>query len=301
MPTSFPDAYRLDKKRLAAAFNRAAPSYDRHAVLQQTVAMRMLERLALVKIAPRRVLDAGAGTGYAARLLHRAYRPEVLVAFDIAHGMLRQARAHTPRFFSRHAHLCGDVERLPLAAGSIELAFSNLALQWCNDLDRALEEFRRVLTTQGILMFSTFGPDTLSELRSSWATVDSRVHVHVFADMHDIGDALIRAGFSGPVLDVERFTMTYRDAYALMRDLKTIGAVNAAQGRHRGLTGKGGLTALVKEYERFRCHGVLPATFEVVYGHAWVPEAGARPQDGSTVAAFPVEQLRSAIKGRLAH
>ena len=301
MPTTFPDAYRLDKKRLVAAFNRAAPSYDRHAVLQQTVAMRMLERLALVKITPRRVLDAGAGTGYAAGLLRRTYRPEALVAFDIAHGMLRQARRHAPSFLSRQVYLCGDVERLPLAAKSIDLAFSNLSLQWCNDLDRVLEEFSRVLTTQGLLMFSTFGPDTLGELRASWAKVDKRVHVHGFADMHDIGDSLIRAGFSGPVLDVERFTMTYPDAYALMRDLKTIGAVNAAQGRHRGLTGKGQLTALVNEYERFRCDGVLPATFEVVYGHAWVPEAGVRAQDGSTVAAFPIEQLRSAIKARLPH
>lgn len=301
MPTNLPDAYRLDKKRLVAAFNRAALSYDRHAVLQQTVATRILGRLALVKIAPRRVLDAGAGTGYATRRLHRTYRSAELVAFDIAQGMLRQARTHTLRLFSRQVYVCGDLEQLPFAAGSIDLAFSNLSLQWCNDLDRALQEFRRVLASQGILMFSTFGPDTLRELRLSWAKVDNRIHVHIFTDMHDIGDALIRAGFSGPVLDVERFTMTYRDVDALMRDLKMLGAVNAAQGRQRGLTGKSELKALVNEYERYRCDGVLPATFEVVYGHAWAPEAGTRPQDGSTVAAFPVDQLRRAIKGRVAN
>jgi malonyl-CoA O-methyltransferase len=159
-------------------------------------------------------------------------------------------------------------------------------------------EFKRVLKPNGLLMFSTFGPDTLKELRSSWAEIDKRTHVHTFFDMHDIGDALIRAGLSGPVLDVEHFTLTYKDLHALMHDLKVLGASNVSMGRHRGLTGKTTLVKVAQAYERYRRDGVLPATHEVVYGHAWAPEHGARPQDGSTVATFPVARLtRTRRKG----
>lgn len=283
---------RLDKRRLAAAFDRAAADYERQAVLQRTVAERMVERLALFKLAPRWVLDAGTGTGYGARLLTQRYRLEGLVALDLSQGMLRAARGLAPRLFSRQRFVRGDLERLPLRAGGFDLVFSSLSLQWCNDLDRVFRELKRVLATNSLLLFATLGPDTLIELRRSWAAGDLGTHVHNFLDMHDIGDALVRAGFSGPVLDVERFTLTYTDVLDLMRDLKLLGAVNAAQDRRRALTGKGRLARVVSAYEAYRSEGRLPATYEVVYGHAWVPEPGQRPQDGSTVVTFPVDALR---------
>jgi malonyl-CoA O-methyltransferase len=286
------DAYRLDKQRLTTAFEHAARSYDQHAVLQQQVAERMIERLDLVKIAPQRILDAGAGTGRSARLLARRYGQARVLLLDLAVGMLREARHQAPRFFSRLAYVCADVEALPLASGSVDMAFSNLALQWCNDLDRAFAELRRVMRPHGIFMFSTFGPDTLKELRSSWSEVDNNTHVHAFFDMHDIGDALIRAVYSSPVLDVEVFTLTYQDVYGLMRDLKALGAGNATVGRSRSLTGKKRLTKVAAAYEAFRRDGIIPATYEVVYGHAWVPSTGTRPQDGSTVTTFPLTRLR---------
>lgn len=292
MNTALPDPYRLDKRQIALAFNRAAATYEQRAVLQHTVVERMVERLELIKIEPAWLLDVGGGTGYSARLLSRRYKQARILVFDLAHNMLLEARRRAPWFFSRERYVCGDAESLPFARGSVDMIFSNLTLQWCNDLDQVFREFRRALKVNGLLMFSTFGPDTLKELRLSWAEVDEAPHVHAFIDMHDIGDALIRTGFGSPVLDVEYFTLTYQDVYALMRDLKSLGASNRSLARRRGLTSRESLTKVIHAYERYRHEGVLPATYEVVYGHAWVPEYGTRPQDGSTVAIFPLAQLR---------
>lgn len=270
------DVYTLDKARVRASFDRAAHSYDAAAVLQKEVRERMSARLDLVRIAPRNVLDLGAGTGHAARALAARYPGSHVVALDIALGMLRLANAGQPwwrRFTQKQqSTLCADMESLPLAAASMDLAWSNLAIQWSNDLDRVFAEMARVLRPEGLLTFSTFGPDTLKELRAATTADPQHVHVSRFIDMHDIGDALVRAGFSAPVLDVERFVLTYDDVLALMRDLKAIGAHNATQGRRRGLEGKGFLQGLTGRYERFREQGKLPATYEVIYGHAWKAE-----------------------------
>jgi malonyl-CoA O-methyltransferase len=189
--------------------------------------------------------------------------------------MLQSAAQHLSwmqRWFGkRQTFVCGDIEALPILPASMDLVWSNLALQWCNDLDAAFSEMHRVLRPEGLLMFSTFGPDTLMELRQ--ATQNSHTHVSRFIDMHDIGDALVRAGFSAPVMDVERFTLTYDDALGVMRDLKAIGASNATMGRPRGLEGRAFLNRISTNYEFFRlADGKLPATFEVVYGHAWKPQ-----------------------------
>jgi len=152
------------------------------------------------------------------------------------------------------------------------MVFSNLMLQWCPEPDPVLVEVRRVLRGQGVFLFTTLGPDTLNELRSSWAAVADHDHVHPFIDMHDIGDALIRAGFVEPVMDVERLTLTYEDVRTLMQDLRSIGARNASSERPRGLLGPRRLAAVVQAYERFRRDGRLPATYEVVYGTAWTPQ-----------------------------
>jgi malonyl-CoA O-methyltransferase len=289
--TGSSDPYHLDKQRLAAAFDRAAARYEDRAVLQNIVAERMDERLDFVKLEPDWILDGGAGTGFATRLLTKRYREARVLALDLSHNMLLEARRRASQPWSREYYLRGDLESLSIASASVDMVFSNLALQWCNDLDRAFRECLRVLKPNGLFMFSTFGPDTLKELRASWAALDDKTHVHAFFDMHDIGDALIRAGFSGPVLDVEHLTLTYPDVHAVMRDLKDIGAVNVALGRRRGLTGKRHLTAVREQYEQYRREGVLPATYEVVYGHAWAPEPHTRPQDGSTVSAFPISKL----------
>lgn len=279
------DIYHLDKARVRASFDRAANSYDAAAVMQKLVREEMLSRLELVSMQPSRILDAGCGTGHASQALMQKYPKAQMFSLDFAMGMLHKSKAMntsvTHRIkqtlgFNKQHLLCADIEQLPLADASLDMVWSNLAIQWCNDLDAAFTDMHRVLRNDGLLTFSTLGPDTLKELRAASSVDGEHVHVSRFIDMHDIGDALVRAGFAAPVLDVERITLNYDDVIAVMRDLKSIGAHNAADGRSRGLQGRGFLKQMTEHYERFRKNGKLPATFEVVYGHAWKP--AARPK-----------------------
>jgi len=277
------DELALDKREVRRAFERAAPGYDAAAVLQHEVCARMLERLEYVKHRPRAILDAGSGTGNAIPALLARYPGALIVALDLALRMLERARGRVrwwqalPGFRPPLHAVCADLERVPLASASVGLVWSNLALQWVNDLPRAFLEMQRVLVPGGLLMFSTFGPDTLKELRSAYEGTDDRTHVNRFVDMHDIGDMLVAAGYADPVMDMEKITLTYEDVRALMRDLKVIGAHNATRGRPGALSGKSLLQAVERNYESFRREGRLPATFEVVYGHAWKPEARVSP------------------------
>lgn len=277
---------RIDKRQVRAAFDRAAPRYDEAALLQRTVAERLVERLDLVKLKPQRVLDAGTGTGYCLPGLRARYDAP-LVALDLAPAMLRQARRRL-RWWRRPLPVCADLERLPLAGDSIGLITSSLTLQWC-DLEAAFAEFARVLEPGGLLMFTTFGPDTLKEVRAAWSEVDAGPHVHDFIDMHDIGDALLRARFAEPVMDVERFTVRYPSPRAVLHDLKTIGAHNASVARFTGLTGKTRFRRFEAALGAHLQDGVIPVSFEVVYGHAWAPlHRHAAPQ-----GPHPIHWLRS--------
>ncbi|HQN64153.1 MAG TPA: malonyl-ACP O-methyltransferase BioC [Methylophilus sp.] len=283
------DGYFLDKARVRAAFHRAAACYDAAAIVQKLVRDEMASRLDLMKIAPDTILDAGCGTGRGSYLLNKRFGSANVVSLDLAVGMLEQTRLTQPLLkrilrSASPALLCADIERLPLMDASVGMVWSNLALQWCNDLDAAFAEFYRVMQPESLLMFSTFGPDTLKELRAS--SMNGHTHVSRFVDMHDIGDALVRAGFSAPVLDVEHYTLTYDDVKGVMRDLKSIGAHNATEGRARGLMGKGFLHDLTQNYERFRQNGKLPATFEVVFGHAWKPESTSISGQGEAPIQF---------------
>jgi len=281
------DASELDRRLVRRSFERAARSYDEAAVLQREVAARMLERLDYLKCAPARILDAGSGTGDAAARLRERYRAARVLELDIAIDMLRRSDEKQSwwsrglaRFAgSRRAAVCGDLERLPFTDGAFDMVWSNLALQWVGSPERAFAEFARVLAPGGVLFFSTFGPDTLKELREAYAAADRYTHVNRFIDMHDLGDALVHARLADPVMDKEIETATYTDLRSLMRDLKAIGAHNVNPGRSPGLSGKAAYSRAAQAYERHRRDGRLPATFEVVYGHAWKPE-GARAAGG---------------------
>lgn len=279
--------YVADKRLVRRAFDRAAQSYDSAAVLQREVGERMLSRLDYVKISPKTILDAGSGTGKGRRDLGRIYPDAAIVELDLSLAMLLKARPEVPwwkkPFSGAAPQICGDIESLPLKSSSVDMVWSNLALQWCNDLNAALSEISRIMKPQGLFMFSTFGPDTLKELRRAFS--DSHAHVNRFVDMHDIGDALLHSGFAIPVMDMECITLTYEDVRGVMQDLKAIGAHNALQGRPRGLFGKSAWGRLVENYESMRREGRLPATFEVVYGHAWKPEQRDLPE-GSKVIRF---------------
>jgi malonyl-CoA O-methyltransferase len=295
----------LDFAEVRRAFDHAAASYDAHAVLQREVCNRLLDRLDFMALQPGRVLDVGAGTGYGLAHLRSRYSGAELCALDIAPAMLAAARARLPqptlgqRALARLSpsascptHLvCADMERLPLAANSVNLVWSSLALQWSQDLEATFRGFHRALAPGGLLIFATFGPDTLKELRAAFAEIDDAPHVNRFIDLHDIGDMLIHAGFASPVMEMEMLTLTYADLKALMRDLKGIGAHNAAVSRRRGLLGKSAWARLEQAYEAQRLEGRLPATFEVIYGHAWAGDKTQR-EDGRQVIQFNIEERR---------
>jgi malonyl-CoA O-methyltransferase len=274
------DAFVLDKRLVRRSFERAARTYDTAAVLQNEICRRMLGRLDYIKLAPPTILDAGSGTGNAVAGLLRRYPSTRLIALDFALGMVARARGRRSwwrRLTGRLAAVCGDLEQLPLATGSAGMVWSNLAVQWINEPQFAFAEMHRVLAPGGLLLFSTFGPDTLKELRAAFAGADRHTHVHRFIDMHDIGDRLLACGYADPVMDMEVVTLTYSDVRSLMRDLKAIGAHNLTQGRPGALRGRSLLDKVAENYEAHRREGRLPATFEVVYGHAWKPAPRVSP------------------------
>ena len=272
-------AYDIDKEWIGKSFGKAAESYEEAAVLQKEVARRLVDRLDLVQLKPEVILDVGSGTGFCSRLLEKRYKKTPIVSLDLSQQMLKHTRkkeGFIKRLSSPHRYVCGDAENLPIADESVDMIISSLALQWC-DLETAFAGFRRALKPGGLLMFSSMGPDTLKELRQAWSKADGSVHVSAFIDMHDVGDALMRAGFADPVMDVETIVVTYPTVKKLMQDLKSIGSRNALEGRSKGLMGKQRLKEMIEAYEQLRKDGVLPATYEVVYGHAWVGEGGVAP------------------------
>jgi malonyl-CoA O-methyltransferase len=279
-----PDPRDVDPAAVRRGFARAAATYDGAAALQREVGGRMAQRLEYVKIAPAVVLDAGCGTGDAVGELGVRYPGAAVVAFDIALPMVEAARRRartqhsllqrllhplTARGAAPPRFVCADINALPFAGVSADLVWSNLALQWVNDLPRAIAEFRRVLKVGGLLTFTTFGPDTLREIRTAFARAGSATYTNRFVDMHDIGDMLVHAGFADPVMDMERITLTYESPRALLAELKAIGATNRTRGRLRGLMGRRRFERATRALDAMRDGGRIPATFEVVYGHAW--------------------------------
>ena len=285
-----PTEFLLDKQQVRRSFDRAAGSYEQSAVLQREVVQRMLDRLDYIRIKPECILDVGAGTGFVGAGLTKHYSAATVYELDLSMRMLQQIRRKQvwyKRWFGKQTLICADAEHLPLQDQSVDIIFSSLMIQWCNDLDKTFAEFSRVLRPGGLLMFTTFGPDTLIELRQSWAQVDNEGHVSQFIDMHDIGDGLLRAGLAEPVMDVENFTLSYDQVPDLLRDLKSIGATNALQTRRRSMLGKQAYKTMQSHYETLRLGGKLPASYEVVYGHAWKAPANDESKKGAM--GIPVE------------
>ena len=287
----------LDKDAIRSSFDRAASSYDRHAVLQREIESRLLERIEFQRREPGVILDLGCGTGSASRALSRQYPRASVIALDWAPAMLvkageySQADNHPAIGFDR---ICADMHALPLAARSVDLVFSSLALQWSYDVPAVFREFRRVMQTDAMLVFTCFGPDTLKELKQAWRAVDDLPHVNDYPDMHDIGDELQAAGFRDPVMDTERLTLEYPDVLSLMRELKGIGAHNVASRRLHGLTGKSRLQGMLHAYEAFSRGGRYPASYEIIYGAAFAPREGQPMKTpGGDVATFSVDALRT--------
>jgi len=287
---------QLDRNAIRSSFDRAAPGYDEHAVLQREIESRLLERTEFMRREPDMILDLGCGTGSASRALAGQYPRAGVVALDWAPAMLCKAAelaAGQPAAAGFNP-LCADMHALPLAARSMDLVFSNLALQWSYDIPAVFQEFRRIMRPDGMLVFTCFGPDTLYELKQAWRAVDDRPHVNDYPDMHDIGDELLSAGFREPVMDAERLTLEYPDVMSLMRELKGLGAHNVASSRSHGLTGKTSLNRMLQAYEPFRRGDRYPASFEIIYGTAFAPRDGQpfKTAEGD-VATFSIDALRT--------
>lgn len=275
----------IDRRAARRRFERAARTYAGASRLEAEIGMRMLQRLDYVKLAPTRILDAGSGPAREARAICARYAGAQLVALDFSLAMLRQGplkRGLLSRLFGRGSPraVCAGLEALPIAGAALDLVWSNMALHWLGEPLAAFTEFHRVLRTEGLLMFSTLGPDTLKELRAAAGAA----RVHRFMDMHDLGDQLVAAGFSAPVMDTEVVTLTYGDADAFLAELRASGQTLALASRPRGLAGPTFRERLRRALAAQMRDGRLPATYEVVYGHAW--KAAPRARRDKAVVRF---------------
>jgi malonyl-CoA O-methyltransferase len=306
----------FDTRHVRRAFSRASSTYASAAKLQAEVESRLLEALDYYAEGrdaeaqtPQCVLDLGCGPGRASHAMHERWPKARILALDIALPMLHQHQTDrdgrlpsalarflpsTRSLFARHApaRICADARALPLAEHSVDLLFSNLCLQWIDDLPALFAGFRRVLKPGGMMMVSTFGPDTLYELRRAFADADAVPHVSPFASIAQFGDALIGAGFRNPVLDRDELVTHYDDLPALMRELRAIGATNALATRRHTLTGRQRFAAAAEAYEPYRTNARLPATWEVITAIAWAPEHGVPIREGrDEIARFPASGI----------
>ena len=282
----------FDSRHVRRAFSRAAAGYDAAAALQAEVRTRLLESLAyLDDRQPSVVLDVGSGTGHAAAAMRKRWPKARVVALDLALPMLRQARRQAG-WWKPFNRVCADARALPLAEGSVDVIFSNLCLQWVEDLPAVFAGFRRVLRPGGLMLCSSFGPETLAELREAFAQADASPHVSPFASIAQFGDALMAAGFRDPVLDRESYDTHADDLPALMRHLQALGATHALRRRRATLTGKGRFAAAAAAYEQWREPAGLPVSWDVITAMAWAPQPGApRREQGMEIASFPATRI----------
>ncbi len=249
-------------------FDRIAPHFDDADFIHRVTFDELLQRLLPVKIQPRNILDLGCATGTGSKKLARRFRGSRLISLDASFAMLQRVKQRWSLFI-RPSAIQGDASRIPLKDESVDLVFANMLLPWIDDLPACLLEITRVLRKDGLFAFATFGPDSLSEIREAWHSIDEDWHVNAYPDMHDIGDALVRAGLRDPVLDVDHLTVTYRDTDALSQDLSSAGARNCLHGRRQTLTGKNRFKAMDNQLAARIADDVLSLRLELVYGHAW--------------------------------
>jgi malonyl-CoA O-methyltransferase len=294
MMSSFRKSQLLFEPRvLRQHFGRAAKQYSQVAMLQAEVEKRLLEQLDFLEDRkPDRILDIGCGPGQASAAIKKRWPKSEVWALDAALPMLKEVPKQT-RFWRPIKRVCADASQLPFHDQSIDVLFSNLCLQWVNDLPATLAEFRRVLKPEGLMLFTTFGPDTLIELRDAYLQAgDAMPPISPFAAIQQIGDAMMAAGFKNPVLDREQYCLTYADTRSLMKELKAIGANDARPQRARGLSSKTRLQKMQAEYELRRRDNVIPSTWEVVTAMAWGPAPGVSRREFDTdIASFPADAI----------
>ena len=249
------------------------------------VRQRLADRLDLFQLEPDCILDLGAATGLATEALHQRFPQTEIIELDVSLNMLRQ-----PASVTRNV-VCADAHRLPFADDSIDMVFANLLLPLSQAPEQLFTEIKRVLKHPGLFLFSSLGPDTLKEIRKAWLNIDTHEHVQQFADMHNVGDALVKAGFADPVLDVEMLTINYREPARLVDDLRAVAATNRSPARAPGLTTPRRWQRFVEALQR-DSEDRIPVSFEIVCGQAWTraPGRGVKLEGGE--ARFPISRLR---------
>lgn len=247
------------------AFGRSANRYEDHANLQFAIGQCLLTQLDTIHCTPQTILDLGCGTGWANTELQKRFPQAHIIAMDVALPMLQLASNRIPALTC----ICGDAERLPLHYATVDMIYSNAMLQWCNDLQQVFIGLRQILTDGGLLLFTTFGPNTLNELRWAWSEADQHPHVSSFLDLNMVQYKLNNAGFINIKLSQEQRHLTVTDVHELMQNLKNLGAHNALPNRTKGLTGKNRFAAMLQAYEKLRVGNYLPVTYEIIYGLAW--------------------------------
>lgn len=271
----------FDRIAVRRVFARAGDGDPEFEEVVRAARDSLLERLDVIRIAPCRILDLGAGTGTAARELARRYPSADVVSLDPVAGLLGRARSRAPRWFSKHRYVAAEAERLPLSSGSMDLIVSNLAMPWFDPPGAALAECLRTLRPGGLFLLSTLGPGTLREFAGAWPIRDDMRHMPSFADMHVLGDAMFHAGFADVVMDVQRARFRIFDFWRLCRVLSRSAGSGVLAARRHGLSGPAVFRIAAERYESLRPPGgSLPVSVEFVFGHAWAPEPVRLPSTG---------------------
>jgi len=252
------------KRKIINSFSIKSSTYDKYSIVQKEVTKRLLERIKLLKIKPSNVLDIGSGTGHLMQKMFSNFSDSNLVCLDISKEMLKVSKEKNTKFNL----ICGDAEELPLKEESFDLIMTSFTLQWCNDLKKIFSDIKKLLTKNGVFIFSTVGPDTLFELRESFERIDNFQHINNFKDMHLYGDLLISLDYVDPVLDVERIVIQYESFTELLKSLKCTGS-NIVLSKKDNTLSQSEIINLEKEYTKFKKDNFYPATYEVIYGIAW--------------------------------
>ena len=278
--------HALDQPQLRRLSDRIAARFDELDFFCAEIRARLLERLELITLQPERIVELGSGTGSGALALQQIYPQASVVQLDWSAEMLRRSPL-------TEARLRADAHALPLADACVDMVFSNLMLPGCAAPEQVFDAARRVLKHPGLFLFTTLGPDSFKELRRAWGKVDAAPHVHPFADMHNVGDALVQAGFREPVMDVEHLTITYADIDRLVEDVRAVGATNLLSNRRRGLTTPRLWRRMLDELDTTRnANGRLTVSLEIITGQAWTGEPAAGVQMHEGEARFPLNRLR---------
>lgn len=277
------------KNEISKAFNHCAAEYERAALVQHEIGMRLLERLQYLKINPKYILDLGCGPGTFSRELALLYPKAQIVGLDLAPAMLNQAYKKQS-WRHKWSLVAADMNSMPFATGLFDLVFANQVIHWSSSLAQVFRELNRVMSVNGCFMFTTLGPDTFKELKTSWSDIHSYAHANEFVDMHDVGDELLAEYFLDPVMDMEVLSVHYETITKLVRSLKTQGVRNINPQRNQGLTGKGAWQQFERNYQSLKtASGKYPLTYEVVYGHAWKGER--RKMEQGTETLIPISQI----------